>query len=92
MMPKFWNLYALNFSLLAKQGWRLINDHSSSVARVLEAKYIPNSLILDASMEVNELFCWRSLCLVHPIIELGSRWQIEIGTNDDIWNDQDLWD
>lgn len=83
----FKNLYAFNFSLLAKQGWRLIHDQSSSVACVLKAKYIPNSSILDASMGVNESFCWRSLCSVYPIIELDSWWQIEISSNDDIWND-----
>ncbi|KAI5668928.1 hypothetical protein M9H77_18781 [Catharanthus roseus] len=39
-----------NFALLAKQGWRLINNENSMVARILRAKYHAHVGFLDAKV------------------------------------------
>lgn len=39
----FRNFAKFNIALLAKQGWRLVNYPNSLLARVLKAKYYPNS-------------------------------------------------
>ncbi|KAA3475341.1 Endonuclease/exonuclease/phosphatase [Gossypium australe] len=39
-----------NISLLAKQGWRIINNQNSLVMRVLKAKYFPNDQFLNSRL------------------------------------------
>lgn len=45
-------LKAFNFALLAKQGWRLITNPSSLVAKVLQGKYYSNTSFLRANYQV----------------------------------------
>lgn len=70
----FRNLYAFNLALLAKQGWRIISDTTSLVARTLKAKYFPNSSFLDAVVRSNASYVWRSICSSIEVIKRGSRW------------------
>ncbi|KAA3460457.1 reverse transcriptase [Gossypium australe] len=46
----FQNLGQFNVALLAKQGWRLVNFPNSLLARVLKAKYYPNSNFINAQL------------------------------------------
>ena len=39
----FRDLYSFNMAVLAKQGWRLIENQESLCARILKAKYYPNT-------------------------------------------------
>ncbi|KAL4388444.1 hypothetical protein GQ457_09G025950 [Hibiscus cannabinus] len=39
-----------NIALLAKQGWRILSNPGSLVARLLRAKYFPTSTFLQASL------------------------------------------
>lgn len=48
----FRNLYTFNFGLLAKQGWRIISNPISLVARLLKTKYFPNCSFMDL-----EVYC-----------------------------------
>lgn len=43
-------LVSLILTLLAKQGWRLVNDHCSLLAKSLKAKDYPNSDFLQANL------------------------------------------
>ena len=49
----FRNLQAFNLAMLAKQGWRLLTNPSSLVARIYKAKYYPTSDVLGAKMGCN---------------------------------------
>lgn len=53
----FWNMYTFNLGLLAKQGWRLICDPSSLVAKTLKAKYFSNVSFLEAKVNSNASSC-----------------------------------
>lgn len=46
----FQSLDQFNISLLAKQGWRLINFQNSLLAKALKAKYYPNSDFIHAQL------------------------------------------
>ena len=42
----FKNLQAFNLAMLAKQGWRLLENPNSLVARMYKAKYYPYGMFL----------------------------------------------
>lgn len=47
----FRDLEVFNFSLLAKQGWHILKQLDSVVARMLKAKYFLRSSFLECSLE-----------------------------------------
>jgi hypothetical protein len=44
----FWNLHAFNMAMLAKHGWRLIQNPNSLFAQPRSAKYYMNGNVLHA--------------------------------------------
>lgn len=57
----FRDLAKFNISLLAKQGWKLITNPNCLLARVMQAKYYPNSEFLKASLGSHSSYTWRSI-------------------------------
>ena len=57
----FKKLQQFNLALLAKQGWRLQTNHDSLVYWVLKAKHFPRCDFVEASLENNPSFTWRSI-------------------------------
>jgi len=82
----FRDLEAFNDALLAKQVWRLLNEPSSLLACLLQAKYYPGGDILTARLGHRPNFTWRGLWAVRTIIEKGSRRVIGDGLSIDIWH------
>lgn len=83
----FCNLYAFNLGLLAKQGWKLLVEPQSMVARLLKARYFPHSSFLDADVWLNTSFVWRSICVGQKIITQWSRWQIGDKSCTQVWGE-----
>ena len=46
----FRNLKAFNLTILAKRVWRILNNPSSLVARVIKARYFPTGNLLNAKL------------------------------------------
>jgi hypothetical protein len=76
-----------NLALLAKQGWRLLQNPDTLLHRVLKAKYFPDCSFLDAHIPSHSSFTWRSLAQARHIIRLGTRWRIGNGSQVNIWKD-----
>lgn len=57
----FRNLNLFNIALLAKQGWHLLRNPNSLLARTLKAKYYKDSDILNSKMGNLPSFTWQSL-------------------------------
>ena len=57
----FRDLHSFNMAILAKQGWRLIQDPESLCAKILKAKYFPNTHILEAVAKNGCSYTWRSI-------------------------------
>ncbi|KAH1056048.1 hypothetical protein J1N35_034113 [Gossypium stocksii] len=57
----FCNMCQFNFALLAKQGWRLITYPNSLLARVLKAKYYPDSDFFNAQLGNLPSLTWKSV-------------------------------
>ncbi|KAF5449805.1 hypothetical protein F2P56_030217 [Juglans regia] len=77
-----------NRALLAKQGWRLLQQTNSLVAKVLKAKYFHRSDFLHARFGSNASYVWRNLLEARPILEEGLIWRIGNGKEVNIWRDK----
>ncbi|KAM1025390.1 hypothetical protein FF1_038489 [Malus domestica] len=84
----FQNMYAFNLALLPKKIWCILQEPTSLVARLLQAKYYPNSMFLDATVKVGASFCWHSICAARVVLTCGSRWQVRSGEGIRIWEDR----
>ncbi|PNX98065.1 ribonuclease H [Trifolium pratense] len=83
----FRDLRAFNEALLAKQGWRLITQPDSLVAKILKAKYYPKGEFLKASHKQQMSYTWKSILQASWVIKRGSYWTIGSGQGINIWED-----
>lgn len=72
---------------MAKQGWRLIQRPDSLLGRLLKAKYFPNSSFLDATLEHNPSYVWRSLTWGRDLLKMGLRWRVGSGNSIRVFKD-----
>ena len=68
----FCDLYAFNLAMLAKQGWKMLENPTSLMAQTYKVRYFPNGDILNASIGSNPSYAWRS---IHKSIGLFSKEQ-----------------
>ena len=80
----FRDLKAFNLALLAKQGWRIIQNPNSLLHRVLKAKYFKSTSFLEAQVGNSPSYTWRSLMEAKSVVERGMRWNIGNGRSVDI--------
>ncbi|XP_012070175.1 uncharacterized protein LOC105632409 [Jatropha curcas] len=55
------HLYSFNLALLGKQGWRIMANGGSLLARIYKAKYFPDGHFMGAVLGTNPSFLWRSI-------------------------------
>ncbi|XP_030929385.1 uncharacterized protein LOC115955407 [Quercus lobata] len=84
----FRNLQAFNLAMLAKQGWRLLMNPDSLVARVYRAKYYAHGDVLNASLGCKPSYAWRSIMQGLEVVRKGTRWRVGNGRLIHIWNDK----
>ncbi|GAU34086.1 hypothetical protein TSUD_255820 [Trifolium subterraneum] len=77
----FRDFQLFNMAMLAKQGWNLINNPNSLVAKVFKARYFPHSSLLDSKLGNNPSFTWRSIWKSRKVLLHGCRWSIGDGSN-----------
>ena len=88
----FRNIRCFNLALLAKQGWRILQNPSSLCARVLKAKYFPRYDFLDSGVGYRPSFFWRSVQEAKLIIAKGMSWRVGNGVDIRVWKDNWLLD
>ena len=84
----FRNLKAFNSAMLAKQGWRLLSNPSSLVARLYRAKYHPTGDILGAKLGSAPSYAWQSIYNNLEVIRKGTRWRVGNGKTIHILEDK----
>jgi len=84
----FRDLVIFNQALLAKQGWRLIQNPSSLVANIFKSKYYPSSSFLEASLGSRVSYVWRSLFQAKSLLLKGILWRVGDGSSIKIWKDR----
>ena len=72
----FRDLQAFNLAMLAKQGWWMLEEPSSLMARVYKAKYFPNCDVRGASIGSNPSYAWRSIHKSLEVLKQGTRWRV----------------
>ena len=83
----FRDFHSFNLAMLAKQGWRLITAPDSLCAKVLKARYFPNTSILEATVSPGISYSWRSILRGLELLKDGIIWRIGDGENIRIWDD-----
>ena len=71
--------------MLGKQGWRLLSEPTSLMARIFKARYYLNTSFLEANLGSNPSYVWRSVLAVQGLIHSGVRWRIGKGDRVNIW-------
>jgi hypothetical protein len=84
----FRDLSAFNLALLAKQGWRILQNPNSLVAHILQEKYFLGGSFLQAGLGYKPSYIWRSLLKARPLLESGLKWRIGNGEKVRIWGDK----
>ena len=64
----FKKLHQFNIAMLGKEGWRLLTNLNSHVARLFKARYYPKTAFLEASLGSNPSYVWRSILAAQKAI------------------------
>uniref|UniRef100_A0A803PFK2 Uncharacterized protein n=1 Tax=Cannabis sativa TaxID=3483 RepID=A0A803PFK2_CANSA len=83
----FRNLRDFNLAMLGKQGWRLLTNPDSLVARIFKARYYSNGTFLTAEIGSNPSFVWRSILEAQNLVANGIRWCVGDGKNINVLGD-----
>ncbi|XP_062011234.1 uncharacterized mitochondrial protein AtMg00310-like [Rosa rugosa] len=83
----FRNMGLFNQALLAKQGWRILQNPNSLLASLYKAKYFPGCSFLDAELVSGALYAWRSIIHGRELLKKGLRFQVGTGSNIAVWSD-----
>ena len=84
----FRDLSSFNLAMLAKQGWRLIQERDSLLNHCFKARYFPRCHFMDASNSPNSSYVWKSIMAAKPILELGCCWRVGDGADIKILSDK----
>ncbi|KAA3479552.1 reverse transcriptase [Gossypium australe] len=77
----FRNMAKFNISLLAKQGWRIMNNTESLVTKVLKAKYFPDEQFLNSRLGNSSSYTWKSIWATKDVLRNGLIWRASTGSN-----------
>jgi len=83
----FREMHSFNIAMLSRQGWRLIQNPESLCARILKARYFPNSTALEAVAHDGISYAWRSILHGLDLVKEGYIWRIGDGASVNIWSD-----
>jgi len=84
----FRDLRCFNKALLAKQGWRLIQNLDSLAGKIIKAKYFPRGSFLESGLGNKPSFAWRRIFCAIDLLQEGLIWRIGDGKKVKIWRDK----
>ena len=84
----FRDLRDFNLSMLAKQGWRMLQGNNSLLYKCFKARYFPHSSFLDAKESPGCYYVWRSLVAAISILRSGYCWRVGNGSSISVLGDK----
>jgi hypothetical protein len=81
------DLENFNTVLLAKQGWRLIQNPQSLVARILKEKYFSGCSFLDSVLGKRPSYAWRIIWNAKKLLSKGLIWGVGDVMSIKLWKD-----
>ncbi|KAJ1288062.1 hypothetical protein BS78_02G060100 [Paspalum vaginatum] len=81
----FKDIEMFNLALLARQAWRIMQNHESLSARILKAIYFPNGNFLNAGLGSRPSQIWRAILDGRDVLEQGLIRRIVNGESTSIW-------
>ncbi|XP_050217755.1 uncharacterized mitochondrial protein AtMg00310-like [Mercurialis annua] len=85
----FKDLQSFNKALLAKQGWNLLKNPDSLLARIWKQRYFKDGNFLNAGCPRMASYTWKSLMWAREVLVEGLRWRV--GSGRDILIYRDKW-
>ena len=83
----FRDIERCNDSLLAKLGWRILNNPDSLLARILTSKYCKDSSFMECQIAPRPSHGWRGLMAGRELLRQGLGWLVVNGEKVSIWNE-----
>ncbi|XP_075655055.1 uncharacterized protein LOC142625252 [Castanea sativa] len=84
----FRDLQVFNLAMLAKQGWRILTNPDSLVARVFKASTFHMMIFSTLKKAVAPSYAWQSIHNSLEVIRKGTRWRVGNGRKIHIWEDK----
>ncbi|XP_019181687.1 PREDICTED: uncharacterized protein LOC109176752 [Ipomoea nil] len=81
----FKRLHEFNLALHGKQGWCLLTNPASLMARVFKARYFPKTSFLEAILGGCPSYVWRSVMASQMLIRGGCRRMVGDGSSTKVW-------
>ncbi|CAJ2652454.1 unnamed protein product [Trifolium pratense] len=83
----FRDLHSFNLAMIAKQGWKIMTNPNTLVAKIFKARYFPNSSFFESKIGHNPSYAWRGLWKSRIILMNGCRWSVGNGTSIKLMSD-----
>jgi len=77
----FRDLRSFNIAMLAKQGWRLLQNQESLVYRCFKARYFPRCSFLEAVDSPHSSYVWKRIMAGQNVLKRGSCWMVADGSS-----------
>lgn len=84
----FRDLVSFNKALLAKQLWRLLQNPESLAAHILQAKYYPQSSMLETKLGAKPSYMLRSMMGAIEVLRQGLIWRVGDGSDIKVLGDR----
>ena len=84
----FKNIEDYNDSLLAKLGWRILNNPISLLALVLKGKYFSDCTFIESKDKTGSSHGWTSIQAGKSVLEKGLGFLVGNGENIRVWSDK----
>ncbi|XP_074351308.1 putative mitochondrial protein AtMg00310 [Apium graveolens] len=81
-----------NLAMLAKQGWRNLNESNPLFSAIIKANYFPNTDFLNAQLGSNPSYILRSIMSAQEAVKRITRRKIGDGMTTNVWGVQWLTD
>ncbi|XP_074363421.1 putative mitochondrial protein AtMg00310 [Apium graveolens] len=81
-------LKRFNMAMLARQSWRLRTEVNTLVSAIMNARYYPQTEVIDAELGNNHSYVWRGIFASLEILKIGAHRRIGNGESTLVWRDQ----